>query len=232
MAGKGFLLGWYSLSAPEQYGIGTNRPLSAGWRKILFRERLQSVSTNENRLICRANVDRTLRVFGVAKLPAVPSKFSFFRMMLRIALAVSSLLFFWIAWFQELPTLPNRLQLSFLFGLIGATGIITLLSVGYTYRSARESTLIRESHERALKVLEKADNSFFPSLTPLAERYRKLVVQFEKKPDQVAKMLSPLDDDQKKGIIRVAFLIDASAVTIRKAIFSPKNVLRPRAETT
>lgn len=179
LCGAETLFGWLEIGNGTGSTLANGQPAPATFSRRLARLSVKPVHETRHRLLALSDTPDGIRLFGLRRAP-LPSAFhASLRSLLVVGLVELLLMVAWWVMFARSLVLPLRLQLLGWFGLAAVAGLASLIGFARVYGEARQATLIRNTREAAVRLLQKTDGNFGPSFAPLTRQYRQAARELE-----------------------------------------------------
>lgn len=232
LADGGHAFGWLDLRNFRHAGIGGGKPLSVPLAKQLHRLRMKPLYQGRNHLLALSDTSDGIRLFGVRRTP-MPSDFILrLRSFLVVVLLEILLVLAWAAVFGRNLVVPLRLQLLGWFGIAAVAGLAALVGFSHVYGQASQASLIRDSRNAAIRLLQKTDADFSPAFASWARVYRQAARDIETSlvgapasgsaiPAGIPKLEASLRPFAEARSFSAAFLYDTTYILRYKLIATP-----------
>ncbi len=207
LVGKGITLGWVDMEHPEDLngeGVGSCSETLKRWLGEVHRPGEYQFEGFHVRFL---DLPGNLRVFGIRPLSDGASAFPLTKRGIMLVGALCTMIFLFHLWKGGVVRLSVRWQLMGVFLLAGTVSCAALHGFGISYVASRRDSLVNRGHARALQILSKVDDRFFPSLIPREGEYKRCMKNALSVPD--GDFLKTFRAGLKHDDFFLALLIDA-----------------------
>ncbi|HEY9070358.1 MAG TPA: SpoIIE family protein phosphatase [Candidatus Ozemobacteraceae bacterium] len=221
LRGKETLFGWLEIGSSTRSMLGNGAPAPATFSQRLARLPVKPVHETRHSLLALSDTSDGIRLFGLCRAPAPSDFYASLRSLLVVVLVELMLILAWWAIFARSLVIPLRLQLLGWFGLAAIAGLASLIGFARVYGEASQATLIRNTREAAVRLLQKTDGNFGPSFAPLTRRYRQTARGLEGAGDPAGPFATGLGPIAANREFAAAFYISATGGILSRLVATP-----------